>query len=70
MCMYVCVYVCICVYMYIYIYIYIYLGDNYTAGGGETQFLVMGAEEPNLRERTFGYSLQGGAVGGRCSGWG
>ena len=86
MCIHICIYIHTYVYIYIYIerererivYIYIYM---YIAVLGQklvVLVLAAGARTPEGGDRTqalisanfSGYSLQGGAVGGGCCGWG
>ena len=70
--MYIYIYICIHIYIYIYICIYVYVAG---AEGGpipKRAGLFPAGIGPPLRIYTyhFGYSAEGGAVGGGCSGWG
>ena len=67
----ICIYVCICkcmyMYVYIYIYIYIYMYIDPRAGRGHPS---PPRAETSRPRGDNGYSAEGGAVGGGCSGWG
>ena len=54
--------------IYIYIYIYIHVTPPLRKVGQSSERLVRGPRTRACRNR--GYSAEGGAVGGGCSGWG
>ena len=64
---YVCVDISLSIYIYIYMYVYTYIHIYIYI------YIVVcsGARDRcSLEPSSIGYSLQGGAVGGGCSGWG
>ena len=66
------VYIYTCVYAYIYIYIYMYICIHTCIHMVRLVFKAVQLPDlvPDGQADLSGYSLQGGAVGGGCSGWG